>query len=265
MNRVTVVFILTSLSFFPSSAQILIGPEIGPQVSWVSFEDKESRSPYRRKPVVGYHAGVGVSFRVHKRFFLNAAVLYSTKGKSLTGREDQIFRHQARYRYIDIPMAYTVEFLNKVGKSRQYKWYLGMGPNVSYWISGKGSLENAQLNENLIERLDYKVVFNKERGDFTDNQMSVADPNRLQLGLNLSAGFVFEPMGYQKILMNIRYEAGHSFYSRESTGLFNLTNEYEDNLRVRNQGFRLTFAYMIDLKTEERKKGKSTIKRNKMK
>ncbi len=247
------------------SGQILIGPVAGPQVSWVSFENKDSKALYNRTPFIGYHAGVGVSFRVHERFFLNGAFLYSTKGKSFTGVEDDLLKTSTRYSYIDVPMAYTVEFVNKVGKTKQYKWYFGLGPHVSYWLGGKGTLENTQLNEILVSEVDYRVVFDQEF--YADNEMNVTDPNRVQLGLNLSAGFVFEPLGFQKIMVNLRYEIGHSYFSRneETGGTFNLTNEYIDDTRTRNQGFRLTFAYLVDLKTAERKKGKSTIKQKKMK
>jgi len=87
----------------------------------------------------------------------------------------------------------------------------------------------------------------------------------LQLGLNISAGVVFEPIQYQKVMVTFRYEAGHSFYSREGTGVVPKATDYVDDLKVRNQGFRLSFAYLMDLKTEDRKKGKSTIKKKNMK
>jgi Outer membrane protein beta-barrel domain len=265
MNRTSLLVTLVLISQAIASAQILIGPVVGPQLGWVSFEDKDQKKLYTRTPVAGFHAGMGISFRVHKRFFLNGALLYSTKGKNLTGTGDELLKFKSRYRYIDLPMAYTVEFKSNVSKTKAYKWYFGMGPHVSYWLSGKGSLENTQLSEILVNRIDYKIVYNQEPGEFEDNQMNVPDPNRLQLGLNLSAGFVFEPLGYQKMMVNIRYEAGHSLFSRSGEGKFNLTNEYTDNLFTRNQGFRLSFAYLIDLKNEEKKKGKSTIDKKRMK
>ncbi|MFZ5970324.1 MAG: porin family protein [Bacteroidota bacterium] len=245
--------------------QILIGPVAGPQVSWVSFENKDSRALYNRMPFTGFHAGMGLSFRVHQRFFLNGAFLYSSKGKNFTGVEDDLLKVKTRYHYIDVPMAYTVEFVNKVGKTKQYKWYFGLGPHVSYWLGGKGTLQNTQLSEILVNEIAYRVVF--DQTFYADNEMNVTDPNRVQLGLNLSAGFVFEPLGFQKIMVNLRYEVGHSYFSRneEVGGTFNQTNEYVDDLRTRNQGFRLSLAYLVDLKTAERKKGKSTIKQKKMK
>jgi hypothetical protein len=248
-----------------ATAQVLIGPVAGPQVSWVSFDEKHNRDLYQQYPTIGYHAGFGVSFRVQDRFFLHTALLYSQKGKKLSGKTDELLKFNGRYRYIDMPLVYTVEFKQNLGKSKQYKWFFGLGPNVSYWLGGKGSLENSQLSEILVNRINYKIVYNQAPGDFADDEMNVNDANRLQLGLNVSGGIVLEPLGYQKIMVTVRYEFGHSFMSPNSLGEFNLTNEYYDDLRVRPQGFRLSFSYLIDLKTDQAKKGKSTINKKKMK
>jgi hypothetical protein len=255
------VILLTSTTL---RAQILIGPVAGPQVSWVSYDDKDSKGKYSQSPVYGFHAGVGLSFRVHKRFFLHTAFLYSTKGKKLEGKDDQLLKYKVNYNYIDVPMVYTVEFLHKVGKTKQYKFFFGIGPNVSYWLGGKGYLQNTQLNELIIDRVEFKTVFGREENDYSDNEMNVNGANRLQLGLNLQTGFVFEPLGYQKIMFTVRYEAGHSFLSPENNGTFRQTNEFKDDMRTRIQGLRMSFSYLIDLKNEESKKGKSTINKRKL-
>src|SRR5882672_10668609 len=98
------LFAALLLSAATLKAQILIGPVVGPQVSWVSFDDKDSKALYKRTPVYGFHAGVGLSFRVHKRFFLHTAFLYSTKGKNLEGKQDDLLKVKSNYRYIDVPM-----------------------------------------------------------------------------------------------------------------------------------------------------------------
>ena len=250
-----------------AQAQVLVGPVAGPQVSWVSYDDKSNRNLYNQYPTIGYHAGFGLSFRVHKTFFLHTALLYSQKGKRLDGKPeaDALLKFNTRYRYIEMPLVYTAEFRQNVGSSKQYKWFFGLGPNVSYWLGGKGSLENSQLSEILVPRINYKIVFDKAEGEYADDEMNVNDPNRLQLGLNVSGGIVLEPLGYQKIMVTLRYEFGHSFLSPTGRGEFNLTNEYYDDMRVTIQGFRLSFSYLIDLKTEESKKGKSTINKKKLK
>jgi hypothetical protein len=260
------LFAALLLSTTTLKAQILVGPVAGPQVSWVSFDRfGDGKGQYRQQPVVGWHAGLGVSFRVHKRFFLNTAFLYSTKGKYLEGKDDHLLKFKGKYNYIDIPMVYTVEFLHKVGKVKQYKFFFGIGPNVSYWLGGKGYIENSQLNEVIIDRLDYKIVFDKDENDYSENEMNVVGANRWQFGLNFATGFVFEPLGYQKVMLTVRYELGGSYFSPDNPGTFRLTNEYKDDLRTRVQGFRVSASYLIDLRNSESKKGKSTINKRRLK
>jgi hypothetical protein len=93
--------------------------------------------------------------------------------------------------------------------------------------------------------------------------MNVAEPNRIQLGLNLASGLVLEPQPNQRILVLLRYELGHSFLAREGNGTFTPTY-YQDVLQARNKGLRLSVSYLIDLKIENRKRGKSTIRRSRV-
>lgn len=255
------VFILCSKL---TSAQILIGPVAGGQYSWIGYDDKENRTVYKTKPVFGFHAGIGLSFLVRKRFFLHTAFLYSTKGKIIEGKADGLLRNEVKYQYFDIPILYTVDFRGKIGNGKEFKYYLGAGPVISYWLGGKGEFYNSDLSESFVfEPRPYTIVFNKTPEETNENEMSVADPNRIQLGVSLTAGIVFEPFGYQKFMFNVRYDLGHSFFSRTSNGYFPGAY-YQDILRSRNQGIRISLAYLVDLRVEDRKKGKSTIKRRRL-
>jgi hypothetical protein len=256
------IFFLSFANLSP--AQILVGPVAGGQYSWISYDDEEDKDRYKVKPVSGFHAGATLSFLVRKRFFLHSSILYSTKGKVIEGREDKLLKNEVQYRYIDVPILYTVDFRAKIGRIKEFKYYFGIGPNISYWLGGKGKFFDTNLSElGLSEDRKYKIVFNKSPEDTKPNEMSVEDVNRLQLGLNLAAGAVFEPFGYHKIMFTIRYELGHSFLSRTSHGTF-ADSYHQDVLRSRNQGFRISLAYLVDLQVKDRKRGKSTIDRKRL-
>ena len=98
-------------------------------------------------------------------------------------------------------------------------------------------------------------------------EMNVENPNRVQLGLIFSAGVIFEPTGLNKFMFTVRYELGHSYYSPDSDGEFGLDGVlyYKDDLQVRNQGLALSLFYFIDLKTDQKNRGKSTLKVDKIK
>lgn len=253
--------VLLLFGFETINAQILVGPVVGSHIGWASYDDRDLKDFYKSSPTYGFHAGGSIAFRVQKRFFLQTSILYTQKEKKITGGGDGMFSHSLRNRYIDMPILYTAEFKARFKRDRVYKWYLGIGPNVSYWLGGRGSLRNSELDESLIEELNYKVTFGKQE-EIGENEMNVAQPNRLQLGLNVSAGLIFEPMGIHKFMLTTRYEHGHSFLSRESNGVYGLPGVlyYEDELKVRNNAFVVSLYYFIDLKIEDRKKGKSTSK-----
>ena len=258
-NRIYLFIICAFLSFGFCEAQILIGPAIGGQISWVNLEQKEHKSFYRVKPSWGFHAGLGLSFRVRKRFFLTSSFLYSTKGKVVEGIADKLLRHEVVYKFIDVPIIYSVDFKGKIGANNEFKYFLGIGPNLSYWLGGKGTLYNTDFHENQFPEMEFTTAFGKDENEIDENEMGVKDPNRMQLGLNLAAGVVLEPVPFQKFMFVIRYEFGHSYFSTEGDGHFQNTT-YQDDLRSRSQGFRFSLFYMVDIRTEERKKGKSTIR-----
>jgi len=265
---VRILLVMVVLSWcVTSNAQVLVGPVVGGQVNWMVFDDKDYKEFYKLNPILNWHAGASVSFRAQKRFFLQTSFLYVQKGKSLEVKYDPEIRNEMKLRYIDIPILYTAEFKAKVAKNKVYKWYFGAGPTISYWLGGKGVLlNNPDLNENLINPPDYdlhyKIRFNKDSASVADDEMNVREPNRIQLGINLSAGLVFEPMGKNKIMVNVRYAFGQSFLSRYGKGEFGFPGIlfYQDELRVRSQEVVLSVHYLFDLQIDQRKKGKSTLK-----
>jgi hypothetical protein len=258
--KALVFFVFAVFSAVSSTmAQLYVGPLAGAQLSWTKFDNRDYYDSYKLKPVWGYHAGANFSLKVRNRFFLHTSFLYSTKGRKLEGRQDPLLRNKVTYKYFEVPIIYAVDFRARLGKGKEFKYYLGAGPTISYWLGGKGKLYNSDLNENAefsAQDLTYTIAFNSDPEQNETDEMNVADPNRIQLGLNIASGVVFEPQPNQRILVMLRYELGHSFLSENSNGTF-VPTYYEDILQSRNKGVRLSVSYMIDLHIEDRKRGKS--------
>ena len=225
-NFIILFIFIASFSFLTSKAQIFVGPVIGGQVGVMTFNDKNNKSLYTTKPFVGYHVGGSISFKVQKIYFLQASILYTQRGKTLEGILDPSFKNTVTYNYIDMPILFTKELKAKIGKGKVYKWSFGIGPNINYWLGGKGVLNSNELDENTINPpnydLPYHVTFKKAPENVQFGEMNVANPNRIQLGLIFSAGVIFEPTGFNKFMFTARYELGHSFYSPDSDGDFGL-------------------------------------------
>jgi hypothetical protein len=253
--------LLLSLLCFQATSQILVGPIAGANYSWTTFSNKDLKDSYKTIPTFGFHAGGHLAFKVRNRFFLHTSLLYATKGRDLEGKLDTRLKNSERYSFIDMPISYTVDFKGKLGNNKEFKYFLGIGPNLSYWLGAKGELYNSDLEENNIDEISYKAVYESDPENQQQDEMLVQEPNRFQFGLNFVAGMVLEPAPKQRLMLSIRYELGHSYLSK-TDGTF-LNTYFQSPLRSRNQGFRVSLAYLIDLKTEERKKGKSTIDKKK--
>lgn len=250
------ICVLSSRAF----SQILVGPVVGGNYSWTSFADKDLRDTYKVGGVFGYHAGAQLSFKVRKRFFLHSALIYSTKGRNMKSTEDAQFEYKTQYTFIEMPVAYAVDFKARLGNSKEFKYFFGLGPNISYWLGGKGTLANSDLKEEHIDKLLYKIVYGGVTSDAAaDTEMVVERPNKLQLGLNVVAGLVFEPADRQRVMVTLRYELGHTYLGKSDGVIAN--TYFKDPLQSTNQGIRLSIAYLYDLKTDDRNKGKSTIDR----
>lgn len=261
--RLVATITLMALVSFNTNCQVLIGPVAGPQVSWTEFNDKDLRADFNTSPVFRYHAGASVSLRVHKRFFLTTSILYSKKGKVITSDIDSKLENKVVYNHIDMPILYTAQFKGSLSGNKGFKYYLGGGPNVSYWLGGKGTIGSTDIAESGVPNIPYTVTFRKPFDEVSQNEMNIAEPNRIQIGINIVAGIVLQPLGFNEVNIMLRYERGHSFLGN-SNGIFPAATDYTDVLASRNSGIRLSVAYMIDLKTDQRKKGKSTINKKKL-
>ncbi|MGC4021171.1 MAG: outer membrane beta-barrel protein [Cyclobacteriaceae bacterium] len=238
-------------------SQLLVGPVVGGGFSWVSFHEKESRQFYKQTPMPSFSAGLGISFQVRKNLFMHTALLYTKKGQNLTSDQSPDLKQKEIYHFIEAPVIFTREFKIRFGENKIVKWYAGMGPNISYWLDGKISLMTTQQREDGVPVRNYQIDFNRSNNPDA-SKVYLPDANRVQMGLIFSTGWVFEPVGMQKIHLNVRYEVGGTYLSKTGLESFAGINDYHGDLKARMMSLRLTASYLIDLKPSERKKGKST-------
>ncbi len=258
---VFITFAVLFLGLNESVSQIYVGAKAGLQYSWVNFQNESDKDFLSQDPVFGYNGGIIFSFNVRKRFFLQTEILYSVKGRQYEGELDPSLENTARFRYIEAPLIYKVDFKGMTQSGKSFKWYLGAGPLISYWLGGSGTLKLNDLDELGVSQIDYTYEFGSIPAESPLDKIYIEDPNRFQLGLTFATGIVFEATERSSFAIDLRYELGHSFLAQNQIGIIPELIGFSDPLEVRNAGFRLSVAYLFDTKYEERKKGKSTIKR----
>lgn len=260
-NLLVTLFIIATTEV--ATGQIIrAGFKAGPQLSWVTVDDPKFKEVGNVHPIPGFHAGAVIAFKVKDRYFLNTEYIYSQKGKNVTGKIDPNLNDKVIYRHIDIPILFSMHFKGQLAKSRQFKWYLNAGPNTSYWLGGKGVVNSGDLIENGLPELKYKIAFGTRPDHNNADILYIKDAKRLQFGMNVGGGILLEPGGKQKVMIDFRYEIGHTQLGNATSSQFLLPSDYQDNMKGRNKGIRLSLVYLFEFSSDRKElnKGKSTIR-----
>lgn len=251
------------LSVGSTSAQIIrMGIKAGPQLSWVTMDDPKYKAVANVHPVAGFHAGAVFAFKVKDRYFLNMEFIYSKKGKNVTSSVDPDLNDKVIYQHIDVPILFSMHFKGHLKKTRQFNWYINAGPNTSYWLGGKGVIKAGDLIENGISELKYKIAFGDRPDHNNPDILYIKEAKRFQFGLNIGAGILLEPSNKQKVMIDFRYEIGHTRLGNPESSQFLIPSDYQDSLKGRNKGIRCSLIYLFEFSSDRkvRNKGKSTIK-----
>lgn len=264
------VFVIILMTHAGASAQMVhIGVKSGLNLSWVRPQDPDFRKAYTIAPVLGFNAGFAFNFNIKERYFLHSEILYATKGKITTGGEsfgDEELHDKLITNFIEVPLLYNIFFKGKINSKhiKRFKWYVGFGPNVSYWLSGKGTINHYEIREYDGDEIEYKIKFGErpEEDEGKSDVVYINNANRLQLGLNLGGGILLEPASGKKMMFDLRFELGGSWFARKEDSHDMAFPSFQDELRARSMGLRLSAMYMLEFNTDKkvRNKGKSTKK-----
>lgn len=265
-------------------AQVIqAGLKGGWNYSWVGIDDKTYKQLVNVKPIHGFNAGAALSFKVRDRYFLHTEYIYSTKGRIVTAdpnspafQETYYFEpdveDRVRYHYAEVPVMFLIQFKGKAGKGKEFKWYVGAGPNFSYWLGGRGRVTSGTIAvESELYKdegwMEYKIKLGTRplEDQATNELVFYNNVRRFQLGLNFGAGLVLEPTPKHRFLVDLRYEFGGSrIGKKDAQANYILPPLYFDPLMSRSQGIRASIIYLYEFKTDKqtRNRGKSTIKNN---
>lgn len=256
--------IIVWLISIPLYSQVMqYGVKGGAQLSLFTSDDRTFRKSVKTQPRPGYHAGFVLSFKVKDRYFLHTEYLYSTKGKVNRGKIDKVLEDRITYNYIEVPLLYNIHFKGSLGNTREFKWYAGAGPLFSYWLGGKGWINSDEFAENNFPPFEYKIRFGERGEDLKDfDIIYMNDVNRFQLGFNMGGGILLEPANSGKIMVDLRFELGHSWMGTATSTDYVLPVTYDDSLKGRNLGLRFSVMYLFERNTDKkvRNKGKSNLK-----
>ncbi len=250
-------------------AQIHVGPKAGVQFGWTTFDDEgddaddlADRDFLKSSPALGVHAGITAIFQVKERFFLDAELLYTVRQQVIKGRLDPELKNTMFSHMIELPLTFRMNFDARLW-NLNYQYFLGAGPNVSYWLFSTGKLNSSELQEIDMPPVKYRTSFKAYEEGASSDRLYIEDPNRIQLGINIVAGFMTKPAQGNAFKFDVRFDYGHSYFGTSDYGIYPDVIEYAEPLTARYSALKLGLTYIFDTKVSERKKGKSTIKNRK--
>jgi len=246
-------------------AQILVGPKAGVQYGWVGLDRDIDKEFLKSEPAIGAHVGGVAIFRVRERFYLHTELLYSFRQQVFTGKLDEQLQSKTTNHFIELPISFKVNFKSSINNLK-YQWFAGAGPTVSYWIGGNTELQSSELQEIDRSPSDYKIAFQEIPLEGQDmNTLYIEDANRMQLGIHIVSGLMFEPQNGKAFIVDVRFDYGHSYFAREDYGYYPGLLDYSEPTRARYLAIRLGLTYVFDTNVAESRKGKSTVKNRKRK
>ncbi|ELR70629.1 hypothetical protein C900_03610 [Fulvivirga imtechensis AK7] len=253
INRI--LFVCTALLFLATvevaGQKFSIGPLAGVHAYKVAFHHDEEQSLFDSTIKLGYRGGAYIEFPLENNFSWATEVSYARKGRKITYDAESI-TNDAAYNFFEISVLLRKKYDLTISKGVPGKFFFNVGPNINYWINGKGTLDAAV-------DLDYAVKFQESDGNIRVN--AITDANRWLFGLEAGAGLETRVYDTQFFQFEFRFTYGQTYLGgRDSSEIPILA--FQDSLRSNYRVISFIVRYGIDIDLRNAKKGKSTIKHN---
>ncbi len=229
-----------------------LGVKAGTSLSINSFGDKDDKDQFTNLWKPGFFGAALVNFPMKKNFSYQAEMGFSQRGRKIEFNE-RTWSNSATYHYIDLSMVLRKSYPLNWASDIQGTWFFNVGPRVSYWLNGKGTVTSGGS-------YNYKLAFETPpeeplAPDF--DKMYMADVNRWLFGLDFGVGVDAPTRAMQKFVIELRFTSGHTYFGAQN-GAFNRTLGFVDNLRANEKIISLSIDYTLTRELNQSKKGKST-------
>lgn len=233
-----------------------IGFRAGGTANWASFRDKDQKDTFSIKPSTGFTIGALVGFPLKNNYSVIIEGGFSQKGRIL---KDELLENHSTYKFIDGSMLLRKAYKFQLGKDVPAEWFVNLGPEVGYWMSGKGYFTTGG------PKYPYVIEFDKAPdGDMS--RLYYNSANRMFFGLLLGVGMKAPLKNNTAISTELRFVSGHTNlghnkYEYPTREWYASLLNYIDTLRMNMKVVSLSVAYTYDFDKKEARKGKSTLKK----
>jgi hypothetical protein len=243
-----------------------LGIKAGPLGMKSTYGDKDEGKLIDDKVKWGYYTAAFISFPLKDHYSCVVETGFSRKGRNVYF-DNGDSKNFATYHFIDGALLLRRSFKLYLGKNIPADWFVNIGPHISYWLNGKGTLGNKDSDGTA-----YDIKFTKSgTGDVTDfNTVYMVDANRWLFGVDIGVGMTAPIRSTTRIMAELRFTWGHTYYGGIQTANYSSWSGFKDrNMKANEKVLSFTIAYMLDFNVQEGRKGHSTkdkeVKRKKVK
>lgn len=263
LNSMKRIVVVLSLVFYlaEASGQVRYGPKLAFQTFAPGYSDAFLSDSFKVVPKLGFNAGFTLDYTMNDQFAFQTEVVYSRKGKKITGGISNMFEHNAVYHYLEMPVMLRMN-INRRNERGPYQLYVAAGGFLSYWLAGRGTIKSFELDELAIPDITYKISYDTlgMSTTFTKNKIYLQEPNRIQVGLVVEFGWGIKVRHREHLMLGLRYNYRHTWLAHDSSIDVGL-GEYKEDFRTLEHILSFNASYLFEWKIGEGKKGKSSVKK----
>ncbi len=257
------LFLFTLLIFICQnlSAQFWFGPKFGFQRTSFKYHNEFQDFPLfnnsdlvqkdiydKVKANYNWQTGAVMTYTASVKYAVHTELFYERIVKRVTSEAFEI-NNRSTYNFVRVPLLLRVT----QGREPVY-YYVNGGPQVGYWISGKVRSNESVKQQGDSEFTNYKIVFDRDKAG--DNEIGLDKAQRLQWGLLLGGGALFDLRTGGRLQLDLRYNWGHSNMGSNKNS--NLLVEIAENIEQSNQRISVSLAYLWGYNPADARKGSST-------
>jgi hypothetical protein len=256
---------------FGVDAQYWFGPKVGFHHANFKFDDPQYESVlYDVNSSFGYQFGGVLVYEATSMYSIQTELLYKRVFKKVENDLATFAKSNSTYNYLTIPLLLRLSF----GREPVH-YFIGGGPELNFWIGGKGDLKIDEFSEGPTGVLDetdgfykknYTLTFTESKR--TETRWTPYSPNVLQYSLTAVAGVYLDLRSNARILIEGRYMWGHSNLGFNNPDVDDFVDdfsnqEYTENFEHRINMASISIAYLFHYDSKEATKGMSNMPESK--
>lgn len=241
------------VSIKPASAQqFSLGVKAGPLALRSVYGDKEYGKTIDDQWKFGYYTAGIIGFPLKKNYSCIIEGGFSQKGRNSLFNNGTS-RNYATYHFIDATLLLRRSFKFYLGKDVPADWFINIGPHISYWLGGKGTIGSSSNAGK-----SYKIVFTDSAKLGNYHTMYMVGANRWLFGADIGVGMEAPITKTQRIMFELRFTWGHTYYGGKTTANYDWVSFTDQNMQANEKVVSFTLAYMFDVDLKLNKTGRST-------